>query len=175
MHYVRLQWAEFEGQLVNLHNADAHVRTVPAIAVIDAKSIYDTLTRRIAAQSLVEKRTAIELLAYMQDVKRNGTETRGVHGEANIADCLTKQGSYQQMLEFMRTFEWQITDDPEALSAKKRQQLKLGRFEQKTSEDVDEDNFLSLLARAISNNWPEMIVEEDEEPEWFDLANFSAA
>ena len=62
MYFVRLQWAEFSGQLIDLRNAETHVRSIPRLAVIEAKSIYDVINSNNQVQGLTEKRTAVELM-----------------------------------------------------------------------------------------------------------------
>ena len=101
MHMVRLELTEFTGTIVELDEHDSHVSSVPGVAILDAKAIYDALTGRNQAHSLLEKSTAIELLAYMEATKKNGTMTRWVHGEAKIADGLTKAGAEKILIEFM--------------------------------------------------------------------------
>ena len=180
MFLIRLQLAEFKGQIVNLRFADEHVATISATCVLDAKSIYDVLTSRNQAQGLLEKRTAIELLAYMEDTQRSKTKTRWVHGDANLGDGLTKAGAESMLVKFMKTYTWAITDDPEARSAKKRQQARLGRFEKTESNPEperpdDPDDFNVLLARTLKTHFPELLVIEDDEEEFpeFDISRFS--
>ena len=178
MHIVRLMWAEFEGQIVVLADHDAHVKTVPGIAIIDAKAIYDALAGKTQALGLVEKRTGIELQAYKDDTERNGTITRWVHGEANLADGFTKIGAEGRLITFSgeKDFVWTIIDDEEARSAKKRRQQKLGVFDTtKKSESVEED-FETLLARALSGQKPDWQRFQGREPDddpWFDMAHFT--
>ena len=90
LHLVRAAWAEFNGMVLNLDAPDETIRSVPGVVVIDAKSIYDTLTSQNQPLQLQEKRTAIELLAHLRNTEENGTQTRWVHGGANLADSLTK-------------------------------------------------------------------------------------
>ena len=112
------------------------------IAVIDATAIFDALTGRNPVQNMVEKRTAIELFAYVHDTMRDGTVTRWVHGESNLADSLTKTGAAKLILEFMETSSWLTVYDEQSRSAKKRKKDKLGRVEEK--QDQAED-FIVLL------------------------------
>ena len=45
---------------------------------IDAKSIYGCIVNRNTPVSVLEKRSALELLAYLQNTRNNGCETRWV-------------------------------------------------------------------------------------------------
>ena len=44
MHMVRLGWAEFQGQFVELDNHNTHVASVPGMAILDAKAIFDAVS-----------------------------------------------------------------------------------------------------------------------------------
>ena len=61
---------------------------------------YDVLISDNQPTQLAEKRTALELLAYLRNTENN-TETRWVHGEANLADGLTKIGRHPMQREFL--------------------------------------------------------------------------
>ena len=78
------------GHDVHLEDPDETAKKVPGTVIIDAKSIYDTLASQTQPLQLAEKRTALELLAYIQNTDLNETDTRWCHGEANISDSLTK-------------------------------------------------------------------------------------
>jgi hypothetical protein len=166
MQYVRLELAELQGERVNLERVDEHVKTVPGIAVIDAKSIYDTLTAKQQAQNMVEKRTALELLSYMVNTQRNGTLTRWVHGEANIADGLTKIGAQGTLVQSLRDMKWSIVDDPKCMSAKKRRSEGIERLASGKRE-TEEEAFEVLLTRFNKERWPSWNADDDEEPDWY--------
>ena len=75
LHLTRLCWAEFNGVVPDLNNVDEIISEIPGTVVIDAKSIYDTLTSANQPLQLQEKRTALELLAF-KNTEANQTETR---------------------------------------------------------------------------------------------------
>jgi hypothetical protein len=60
---------------------------------------------------MIEKRTAIELLAYLHDTARDGTKTQWIHGETNLADSLTKDGAEKIILVFIEKSTWLIEHD----------------------------------------------------------------
>ena len=107
---------------------DEVCKQVPATAVLDAKSIYDALTGNNQMEKLAEKRTALELLSYLQDSKSCGTVTRWVHGDANLADSMTKIGAARQLQLYLTSREWSIVFDEDQKSAKKRKALGLDRL-----------------------------------------------
>jgi hypothetical protein len=76
LHLTRLAWAEFNGVIPDLNDVDTVISKVPGTVIIDAKSIYDTLTSTNQPLQLQEKRTALELLAYLENTQANNTETR---------------------------------------------------------------------------------------------------
>lgn len=117
------------GQDMDLNDPDKCIKQVPGIVVIDAKAIYDTLTSQNQPLQLAEKRAALELLAYLKNTERNGTETRWVHGGANLADGMTKLGAAQMLWEFMRTSTWSLVQDETQTIGKKRKLQGLDKLE----------------------------------------------
>jgi hypothetical protein len=151
LHLVRAAWAEFNGKQINLNDPDKVIKEVPGIVVIDAKSIYDTLNSQTQPMQLAEKRTAIELLAYLQNTQRNGTTTRWVHGGANLGDGLTKEGASQMLWDFLQTSRWSIVFDEEKVSGKKRKAKGLGKLENSNKGHQD---FRALALNKIREMWP---------------------
>ena len=173
MHYIRMQMAEMQGQNIHLSNTDIHVASIPAVAVIDAKSIHDVLIAKQGVQQMTEKRTALELLSYMQNTKRNGTKTRWVHGEANLADGLTKDKANAEAIltKFLKMGqEWSLVDDPRFRSAKKRKAEGIERLQGPEAEAQEEsEEFEVMLTRLIANCWPMYKDPEDDDSdiEWY--------
>ena len=97
------------GGTVHVSDPDETVRQVPGIVLVDAKSIYDTLTSKNQPLQLSEKRTALEVLAYLRNTEANGTQTRWVHGESNLADGLTKLNASHILRDFMLTSTWSVS------------------------------------------------------------------
>ncbi|CAK0828505.1 unnamed protein product, partial [Prorocentrum cordatum] len=88
----------------------------------DAKSIYDCLARQVQMQSLAEKRTALELMAFEKCINETELIVRWRHSEANPADSLTKTTATGPIDLHMKTWSWALVDDDEQLSAKKRKE-----------------------------------------------------
>ena len=160
LHLCRLAWAEFNGKSINLNQIDETVKTVPGSVIIDAKSIYDALTSQNQPLQLAEKRTALELLAYLHNTAANGTETRWVHGGANLADGLTKLGVHPMLREFLETSTWSLVYDPAQQAGKKRQAQGLDKLQ--NDQDVN-DAFVDLAWTKLKEQWPEYCVESDDD------------
>ena len=155
LHLCRLAWAEFNGERIDLNHTDEIVSQIPGTVIIDAKSMYDALTSQNQPMQLTEKRTALELLAYLKNTEANHTETRWVHGGANLADGLTKLGAHPMLREFLTTSTWSLVYDPAQQAGKKRQAKGLGKLE--NDEKVDDD--------FVRNAWDKL---KETHPEFCD-------
>ena len=167
-HLTRLAWAEFNSVLPDLNNIDDVIAAVPGTVVIDAKSIYDTLTRTNQPLQLQEKRTALELLAYLQNTEANNTETRWVHGGANLADGLAKVGNHPMLREFLESSTWALVQDPKGLSGKKRQALGLDKLSQSEllATFSREEKFKDLAWKRLNMAWPTFGVDSESEEDY---------
>ena len=161
LHLCRLAWLEFNGISVDQNQVDDALQDIPGTVIIDAKAIYDVLISDNQPIQLAEKRTALELLAYLRNTENNSTETRWVHGEANLADGLTKLGHHPMLREFLETSTWCFVHDKEQLSGKKRKAKGLDPLKQET-DTVTEDNFQSLAWKQLALAWPEFAHEESD-------------
>jgi hypothetical protein len=160
LHLCRLCWAEFNGHDINVKEIDQAVGLIPGTVVIDAKSIYDALTSQNQPLQLAEKRTALELLAYLRNTALNGTETRWVHGGANLADGLTKLGAHPMLREFLETSSWSLVWDPAQQAGKKRQAKGLDKLQNETKVT---DNFVDLAWGKLKEQWPDYCTESEDE------------
>ena len=157
LHLCRLAWLEFNGMKVDLNHIDEALHEVSGTVVIDAKSIYDVLTSQNQPIQLSEKRTALEMLAYLKNTESNGTETRWAHGEANIADGLTKVGNHPMLQEFLRTSSWALVNDASQLSGKKRRAQGLDKLSATPAD------FISLAWLALHKTWPDFCERDSDE------------
>ena len=133
------------------------VREVQACLRVDAKSIYDCLAKQVQMQSLAEKRTALELMAFERCIEETGLVVRWCHSEANLSDSLTKAAAYGPIKLYMRTGCWVLVHDEEQLSAKKRKERGLTRFE------TNKKDFAGLIREAFKNADIALPVNGDEE------------
>ena len=166
LHVVRGAWAEFNGTPFNLDNPDETIASVPGTVIVDAKSIYDTLVSQNQPLQLQEQRTAIELLAYLHNTEANKTMTRWVHGEANLADALTKLNASKMLREFMTTSTWLIVQDEKQQSAKKRKALGLDKVENEKGEDKPTPQFRDYAVTRLKEIWPEWFIDSDDESDF---------
>eukprot|EP00959_Pyramimonas_sp_CCMP1952_P303163 6343568-Pyramimonas_sp.AAC.1 len=79
-------------------------------------------------QSLAEKRTALELMAFERCIEETGLIVRWCHSEANLSDSLTKASAYGPIELYMRSGSWVLVYDEEQLSAKKRKETNKNDF-----------------------------------------------
>ena len=142
---TRLLWAEFQGKVQHLEDVLDGVRSVSLNIVVDAKSIYDCLVKRQGMHNLAEKRTALELMAYAQSAEESGFQARWCHGEANLADSMTKAGAMKQMLMYMESGRWALVDDPACRSARRRRAEGLHPFQAEAEFDDNLQDVLTIL------------------------------
>ena len=165
---TRLAWAELNGVMPDLNDVDTVISKVPGTVIIDAKSIYDTLTSTNQPLQLQEKRTALELLAYLENTQANNTETRWVHGGANLADGLTKVAVHPMLKEFLESSSWALVQDASGLSGKKRQALGLDKLS-KTEHIAhfgNKENFRQLAWEKLRMVWPSFGCNSDSEDDY---------
>ena len=131
--FVRLQWAEMNGAVIDRRNFAATVQRTPGMIVIDARACYDAIHKGLAcagsALGLKEKNSAAELMALMENIESSATLVRWVHSNAQLADGLTKPGAKHVIKEFLRTQRWRITYDDRMRSAKVRAKEGLSKFD----------------------------------------------
>jgi hypothetical protein len=144
-------------------HTDECIRHVPGTTVIDAKAIYDTLTSQNQPLQLQEKRTALELLAYLKNTEANGTKTRWVHGGANLGDGLTKLGAAQMLREFLETSTWSIVFDENQVSGKKRKTLGKDTLENQGALNTSEPCFMQLAWAKLRQVYPSFGQMSDDE------------
>ena len=165
LHLCRLAWLEFNGKAVDLNYVDSILHEIPGTVVIDAKSIYDALTSQNQPTQLSEKRTALELIAYLRNTEANGTITRWVHGGANLADGLTKLGVHPMLREFLETSTWALVNDGSQLSGKRRKEQGLDKLGTNLRSEIRESNFYTHAMRALSTMWPDFVRDDSSADE----------
>ena len=68
----------------------------------------------------MEKYTALEILALVQNMKLQGTELRWCNSDMQLADGLTKVGAQDRMRRFLEEGQqWNVVYDPQFIAAKK--------------------------------------------------------
>ena len=161
LHLCRLAWLEFNGRQVDLNHVNECLQEIPGTVIIDAKSIYDALTSQNQPTQLSETRTALELLAYLRNTEANGTQTRWVHGGANLADGLTKTGTHPMLIEFLETSTWALVHDVTQLSGKKRKSKGLDKLD--SHDAVSHEQFDVLAWNTLRKMYPEFCTHTDSD------------
>ena len=77
---MRLLWHEIDRGHVDLKKADEQIAATPGALLIDAKGVFDSVSRsESAALSMADKRSAVEGLALKESLARTRTKLRWIH------------------------------------------------------------------------------------------------
>ena len=112
-----------------------------------------------------EKLVGIDLKAYQQRCVWRQTPTRWVHGDAMLANTLTKAGEPQQLeLYFSKGGRYRLTYDPTFQSARKRQAKGIRVLDDGTGADAEEmaNKFHSLFNNVDDDERAKLSESEDE-------------
>ena len=145
--FTRLQLAEFLGYPLCRDNVAETVKRVPGVLVVDAKSIYDNMYGAAGPLGMEEKRTAIEMLGIQEGITTQEAIVKWCHGEANLADGLTKETARTQLDNFYSGgCTWSLVHDKDMVSARKRRnqgQEPLDEQGMEDLKDIEKDWILS--------------------------------
>ena len=154
--FTRLQLAEFLGYPLNRDNVMETVKRVPGVLVVDAKSIYDNMYGATGPLGMEEKRTAIEMLGIQEGITTQEAIVNWCHGEANLADGLTKETAKTQLDNFYGgDCTWSLVHDKDMVSARKRRK----KGQQPLDEPEPEDR--KDLEKEWLPSWPPTITAND--------------
>ena len=107
-------------------------------AAVDAKSVFDTLTRNTAGSPKQDKRTTIELSIIKESLRHSGSKVRWVPHWGMPSDQLTKADIFKAnaaLEQFMRTEIFRLL--PEAAELKARRALpKPGRSKRASTREL---------------------------------------
>ncbi len=99
----------------------------------DSKNCSSGLKSESSCLGQSEKRIGLELLAYNRETGENGTVTRWVHSDAQLANVLTTTSELHERDLFVRTgCRWKIVHDDAFRTARRRKALGLGALESQT-------------------------------------------
>ena len=87
---ARYMMAEAMGRKTPETTTDEVVSLIPGAMITDSKNCYDNLLKNGAFLGMKEKLAGIDLKAYKQRCADRSTVTRWVHGDAMMANSLTK-------------------------------------------------------------------------------------
>ena len=94
---IRYMLAEALGMVRPGEDSDTVVSKIRGCMVTDSKNCYDNLLKNCAFWGMKDKLVGIDLKAYQQRCAMRQTPTRWVHGDAMLANTLTKAGEPQQL------------------------------------------------------------------------------
>eukprot|EP00439_Symbiodinium_sp_Y106_P058651 s5262_g8.t1 len=148
--YSRLSWREMIGDEIKGTLPEEVSRRVPGYLVVDAKAMYDSLSKGVLVASQKDKYTGLELFALGQHLDAQQTTLLWCDSDHQLADGLTKASKQDVLKCFLSSGTWRIRYDGAYISAKKRKQMALGK--------LAELGDLSALEEALSRgdadvNW----------------------
>ena len=137
--YARFQLAEMLGFSVDVRNVDKTVNQIGGCLISDSRNVYDKLETETLNIRGAEKRTDIEMLALKSAQVRNQVQVRWVHGEAQLANGLTKEGEYKELDLFYKMSQyWRLVEDSEKASARRQKAMGLDPLEERKGSSVED-------------------------------------
>ena len=89
---------------------EARLASVPYVAVVDSKSLFDCLKKLVCTYAQVDdKRTAIDVAILKDEMQRSGGHIRWVEGTNMVADSLTKKMSSDFLRMVCNNGHWALT------------------------------------------------------------------
>jgi transcriptional regulator NrdR family protein len=118
----------FRGVAVD-QNWEKTISSLPAIAIVDSKSVYDAVHKLANTASQVEdKRTAIDLAIIKRDLDCSKLQIRWVTTEAQMADTFTKKMPADSLRRLLETSRLSIVSEERALQGKAESRLDRGKL-----------------------------------------------
>ena len=106
--------------------------------VIDSKGVYDKCHQLVITPKGKEKRVDIEIMSFKQGIEAAGAELRWVHGDAQLANSLTKATEpWQINLFFASGQRWRLVYDEKFTSARRRRKEGLPALQSHRDDDTD--------------------------------------
>ena len=121
LYSVRLQFHEMCGNKIRVRRTGTQVAQVPAVLVTDSTNVYDRMKPLIYVPKGPEKRIALEMVGLKEALEETKLPIRWVHGDAQLANSMTKEHEMQQLERFYHLgHRWRIVEDDNMTSAKNR-------------------------------------------------------
>ena len=119
---IRFQWTEMMGHHIDFDDIPSSIKqATPGVLVTDSTNAYDKLSQPIFTIKGKEKSSNIGMLKLVEARERNGVHMRWVHGDAQLANSLTKIGELHQIRLFFKLgCRWRVVYDPKYMSARRR-------------------------------------------------------
>ena len=109
------------GAELDLENPWNTTKKTPAVLVVDAKALYDTLRQQdMPNLSSKEKHTVLEVMGLSQHLVEQETTLRWCNFEQQLADGMTKISAVEKISKFVRSGpRWNLLFDESFTAAKK--------------------------------------------------------
>ena len=152
---LRAMWVEVHGHLLHRDTLHETIRdNSHGTLVTDSKGIFDAFTRNVSAlHGLRSSRAGFELTVAVQQAMQQNTCLRWVNGEAQLADCLTKDtiASKKGLMSFLSSGQrWSVVFDPKFLAARKLRKAEL----QKALKEREVSFIAALRAFSLKERYP---------------------
>ncbi|CAE7501659.1 unnamed protein product [Symbiodinium natans] len=121
--YARSEWREMMGDDLGATKPEEVSKRMQGYLVVDAKAMFDTLSKGVLAASQKDKYTGLELLARSQHLEAQQTTLLWCDSDHQLADGLTKASKQDVLKRFLSSGMWRIRYDGAYVSAKKRRQM----------------------------------------------------
>ena len=145
---------------------DDMIRTIPKVLVTDSKNTYDNILKNGAYLGMKEKMAGLDLKALKQQCARRCTSVRWVHGDAQLANTLTKSGEDHQMtMYYEKGHRYRPTYDTSFMSARKRKAAGIKLL----ADDGDVEKLNSNFEQFF-NDVPDIFTEIDKVDDTIDGA-----
>ena len=116
---IMIDW--FNQESLPPGEVDQAMRQIESVMVCDSKNMYDALEKvESSGLHLEEKRTAIEVLSIKERALATNTTIRWTDSDQQLADGLSKNQTYDQLLSIFQKGRLSLVFDPEFVSAKKK-------------------------------------------------------
>ena len=142
--FARLEWREMIGDYVDAKVPENTAAKVPSYLVVDAKAMFDTLSKGVFVASQKDKYTGLELLSLSQHLEKQKTVLLWCDSNHMLADGLTKASKQDVLKRFLASGYWRIRYDGAFISAKKRRQM----LREPAAENVTNSVFLQCTEQA---------------------------
>ena len=139
--YLRVLWGEMTCHVLDAKKPDECAKQTPGHLVTDAKNLFDRLNSPVLTIKGSEKRSVIEALGLRENLERANTSISWVHGDAMIANSLTKVNEKHQAFLFAQmSFRWKVVYDEKMQSAKVRKKQGIEAMEGETTAAASNNN-----------------------------------
>ena len=122
--FARLEWREMLGDQLDLRQPESCASKVSAYLIVDAKAMFDSLSKGVFVSSQKDKYTGLELLALSQRLEAQKTVLLWCDSDHMLADGLTKASKQDVLKRFLSHGTWRIRYDGAFISAKRRRQMR---------------------------------------------------